>query len=78
MSLLEKIIYIADYIEPNRDKSPILPRVRKEAFKDIDFCLFQIMDGMMAYLAGGQDPVDPMTKNAYEYYKTFTMRVEGE
>ncbi len=78
MSLLEKIIYIADYMEPNRDKSPILPEVRAEAFRNLDLCLYRIMDGMMAYLAGGLDPVDPMTKNAYDYYKTMTMHIEGE
>ena len=68
MSLLDKIIYIADYIEPNRDKSPILPQARQEAFRDIDRCLFLIMEGMMDYLSSGNDSMDPMTKNAYDYY----------
>lgn len=29
MTLLEKIIYIADYIEPARNKAPHLTRLRK-------------------------------------------------
>ena len=36
MNTLDKIIYIADYIEPNRDKAPDLEEVRKMAFEDLD------------------------------------------
>ena len=36
MNTLDKIIYIADYIEPNRDKAPNLELVRKMAFEDLD------------------------------------------
>ena len=39
MSLLDKIVFIADYIEANRDKAEDLPKVRELAFKDIDACL---------------------------------------
>ena len=68
MSLMDKIIYIADYIEPNRDKSPILGQVRSLAFIDIDQCLLAIMKGMMDYLSAGSSVVDPMTRSAFEYY----------
>ncbi len=68
MSLLDKIIYIADYIEPNRDRSPILGDVRALAFRDIDQCLVAIMRGMMDYLSGSSSVVDPMTRSAFEYY----------
>ena len=30
MSLLDKIIFISDYIEPNRDKAPHLKELRKD------------------------------------------------
>ena len=36
MTQLEKIIYLADYIEPGRDKAPNLARVRRLAFEDLD------------------------------------------
>ena len=39
MTMLEKIIYIADYIEPNREKAPNLAKIRQTAFYDIDECL---------------------------------------
>ena len=42
MTLLEKIIYIADYIEPARNKAPHLTRLRKLAFTDIDECMYEI------------------------------------
>ena len=36
MSLLGKILFIADYIEPNRKIIPGLDEIRKYAFEDID------------------------------------------
>ena len=36
MSMLEKIIYIADIIEPNRGNNPHLNNLRKIAYQDID------------------------------------------
>jgi len=38
MSLLEKIIYVADYMEPNRD-FPGVDKLRALAFSDIDAAL---------------------------------------
>ena len=39
MSLLDKILYVADYIEPRRDKAPNLPKLRRLAFEDLDEAL---------------------------------------
>ena len=36
MSLLDKIVFIADYIEPNRDQAPHLDKIRQMAFTDLD------------------------------------------
>ena len=36
MTMLDKIIYLSDYIEPGRKMIPGLTDVRKEAFTDID------------------------------------------
>lgn len=43
MSLLEKIVYIADYIEPGRDRVQNLPEIRKIAFQDLDECMYVIL-----------------------------------
>lgn len=69
MTLLEKIIYIADYIEPQRVKQPHLAELRKLAFVDVDLALFRILEDTLSYLqlVGGE--IDVMTQKAYEYYK---------
>lgn len=69
MTLYDKIIYIADYIEPHRNKAPDLDRVRKLAFTDLDTCLYEILKGTLRYLADQEDAIDPMTRQTYEYYK---------
>ena len=43
MSLLEKIVYIADYMEPGRKELPNMMDVRHLAFEDIDKCLYRIL-----------------------------------
>lgn len=68
MSDLEKIIFIADYIEPNRKDAPNLQEVRKLAFDDLDKTLIRILKDTMDYLNGGKREIDPMTLKTYEYY----------
>ena len=67
MSLLEKIIFTADYIEPGRDSAPNLPVVRKLAFESIDDCVLQILRDTLSGTTGAE--VDPMTQKTYEYYR---------
>ena len=69
MSLLEKIIYIADYIEPNRDKAPNLPEARALAFEDLDECMYVILRDILAYLDSGSSDIDTATVDAFHYYK---------
>lgn len=71
MSLLEKIIYIADFIEPNRKPLEGLPVIRKEAFEDIDRCLAHILHDSVIYLQTIGKECDEATMNAYEFYKKF-------
>jgi len=70
MSLLDKIVYVADYIEPRRNKAPNLTEVRKLAFIDLDEALYKILSDTIGYLSEGQGETDEMTWKAYEYYKT--------
>ena len=76
MSLLDKIIYIADYIEPGRKELPNMAEVRRLAFMDIDDCLYRILEDSLEYLNSKSVPVDPMTEKTYLYYKE--KRKEGE
>ncbi len=68
MSMLEKIVYVADYIEPRRSKAPNLPEMRQLAFCDLDEALYQILKGTLDYLKQKKASADPMTCRAYEYY----------
>jgi predicted HD superfamily hydrolase involved in NAD metabolism len=68
MSLLEKIIYVADYIEPCRRQAPNLAVIRKEAFRDIDKALTIILEDILEYLDYLGSDIDPMTRQTYEYY----------
>lgn len=68
MSMLEKIIYIADYIEPGRKQAPNLSEIRKVAFEELDRSLLMILTDTLQYLESTGNPVDAMTAKTYEYY----------
>ena len=69
MGLLDKILYVADYIEARRDKAEDLPVIRRLAFEDLDEALYQILEGTLNYLGRKGAFVDPMTQKTYDYYK---------
>ena len=69
MSLLDKIIFIADYIEPDRKDIQGLSEIRRLAFSDIDRCLLKIIENTMQYLKSRDQAIDPRTTETYEYYK---------
>lgn len=69
MTLLEKIIYIADYMEPGRTELPNMSEVRTLAFKNIDDCLYRILEDSLVYLKSRDLPIDIMTEKSYNYYK---------
>lgn len=69
MSLLEKIIFVADYIEPGRKSAPDLKEVRRLAFEDLDAALLKILGDTLEYLQSSDGEIDPMTAKTYEYYK---------
>lgn len=70
MTMLEKIVYIADYIEPMRNKASRLPEIRKIAFQDLDECMYEILKDTLEYLEGDSaEDIEPTSKEAYRYYK---------
>ena len=71
MSLLEKIIFTADLIEPGRDENVItgLKEIRKTAFEDIDLCVLMITEQTLHYLEETNRPIDQDTVTTYEHYK---------
>lgn len=69
MSLLEKIVYIADYIEPMRCKAPNLTEIRKLAFEDLDECVYEILGATLIYLGDDPQNIDDTSKIAFEFYE---------
>ena len=48
MSVLDKIVYIADYIEPRRYKADNLPQMRKLAYEDLDKTMYEILKSTLS------------------------------
>ena len=72
MTMLEKIIFIADFIEPGRTKAPNLDRIRREAMLDLNRCVCMIARDTLQYLQESKAVVDQRTVDTYEYYKSIT------
>lgn len=70
MSVLEKIVYIADYIEPKRTRAPRLGEIRRLAFQDLDLCMYEILKDTLAYLSQNPKDLDHATEVAYAYYES--------
>lgn len=68
MNLLDKIIYVADYIEPNRAQAPNLTFIRKLAFEDLDKAMEKILSDTLHYLAEKGGEIDPLTQETYHYF----------
>lgn len=72
MTLLEKIIFTADFIEPGRSakRIPNLNEIRKLAFEDLDKAVYRILDSTLHYLKEEGQEIDNLTAQAYDFYKT--------
>lgn len=66
MTLLEKIIYIADYIEPGRDFQGI-EEIRQLAYKDIDKSIIMAMDKTINFLIDNKNLIHTRTLEARNY-----------
>lgn len=71
MSLLEKIVFVADYIEPGRNRAPHLEELRELAFRDLDRALLRILEGTLSHLKLSGWEIDPRTVETWNYYKAY-------
>ncbi len=70
MNLLEKIIYMADYIEPNRDFDGV-DKLRRLAYEDLDKAMLLGLEMSLEDIKSyGQEPYYA-TKDAYEWYSRY-------
>lgn len=70
MTPLEEIIFISDYIEPNRDHDPELNLIRNLAYTDKLGCLIKIYEHSLNHIKGSNKQLDETTVESYEYYKS--------
>ena len=68
MNLLEKIIYVADYMEPNRN-FPGVEKLRQLAFSDIDAALKLGLEMTLEHLKRQGAEVSPASREALEYLR---------
>ena len=68
MTLLEKIIYLADYIEPNRD-FPGLAELRRTCYEDLDAGLLLGMEMTIKEMEERGNPVHRATLEARDALK---------
>ena len=70
MSLLEKIVFVADYIEPNRDFDPEkLLYYRSLAFTDIDQTITYILEDTISFVNKNGYTLVPLSVETYNFYK---------
>lgn len=67
MTLLDKVLYVADYIEPNRD-FPGVEEARALAKEDLDKAVAFETAQTVAYLAKKRIPIYPQTLETYNAY----------
>ena len=68
MTLLEEIVFLADYIEPMRWKAENLEEIRRTAFVNLDLAVYMTLRDTLHYLETGPGEVDEMTRSACQYY----------
>ena len=66
MTLLEKVIYLADYIEPNRDFDGV-DTLRQAVYEDLDHGLLMGLSMTIQEMEEMGNPVHHLTRDARDY-----------
>ena len=69
MGTLDMILFVADYIEPHRDKASNLPQIREMAFQNLERAVEKILYDTLHKKKKKSGRIDPTTEITYEYYK---------
>lgn len=69
MSLLEKIIFLADYIEPNRAAFDGLEEARRLSYLDLDMAMRFTLEHTISYVKQRDMKLHPLSLEALEYFK---------
>ena len=77
MSILDKVIYLADYIEPGRNFPGVL-ELRRTAARNLDQAVLQAMDGTLRHVIDRGLLIHPLTVAARNWLLEQMRRREGE
>ena len=69
MSLLEKIVFVADYIEENRKPFDGLDEAKRLAYIDLDLAMKFILENTIKHVEERKLKLHPLSLEALEYYK---------
>lgn len=69
MSTLEMIIYLADYIEPNRKPLPRITQIRTAAYENLELAVYLTTENVLNYLRSRGQAIDTLTEETFNYYK---------
>lgn len=69
MSILEKIIFISDYIEPGRKPLNRIDLIREIAEHDLNKAMMYILEDTLKFLETKNKKIDLLTNKTYLYYK---------
>lgn len=64
MSVLEKVVFLADAIEPNRESAPYVLELRALAGKDLDLACRRAFDLTFEHLLRSEQPIHPQAAAA--------------
>ena len=67
MTLYEKLIFAADYIEPSRTGDWVAP-AREACYLNLDYGIYHILKEVNEYLISDDNFIYHLTKDAYNYY----------
>lgn len=78
MTLLEKIVFVADYIEPGRKKADHLNELRQMAFENLDETVLLILEQTLNYLEETHKEIDNHTVMTRDYYRELLRSADHE
>ncbi|HEY9722977.1 MAG TPA: bis(5'-nucleosyl)-tetraphosphatase (symmetrical) YqeK [Oscillatoriaceae cyanobacterium] len=68
MGLLEKVVFLADAIEPNRPDAPYIRELRARAEDDLDHACRRALDHTFDYLLRTHQPIHPVAAAARNWF----------
>ena len=69
MTELEKVIFVADYIEPFRGHMLHLDKARRIAYTDLNQAVTFMGESTVRYLESRGEDIDPITLETVNYYR---------